>query len=888
MTNETSPTQDLPSGDWVVMSVEEVTEVLETGRRGLSQDEALSRLEAWGPNVIAEDEPPSVWEQLLHQFQSPLVYILLVAMLVTLAIGEYIDAGVIFFVLALNAGIGFFQERKAENAVRALTGLVAPKAHILRDGRELVVDSQEVVVGDLVLLESGQRVPADLRLATTTTLAIDESLLTGESVPASKDSDALGETVPVGDRSNIAFTGTVVTSGRGSGYVMATGTDTELGKIATQIREEEEPPTPLQQRMARFAKVVGVVVALAAALSVPLGVLRGGEIGDMFLVGVALAVSAIPEGLPAVLTITLAIGVQRMARRKAIIRRLPAVETLGSISAIGSDKTGTLTANRMTVQEIWYAGTTHDLDDQAPDSPTLRRTLLAGVLASEAPYDAGVADDREAVGDPTEIALLVAADHIGVSPEEERDRWQSLQEIPFEPERRFSGSHRNDGEDEALFVKGAPERILEMCQDMASDDGAVGLDKDRIEAAAAEMAARGLRVLAMAHRPGPASDDDLEEPEGLTFLGLQGMMDPPREGVLEAIADCQRSGIRVVMITGDHAETALSISDQLGIATADDRVITGREMEELDDSQLVEALGEVSVFARVSPEHKLRVVRALQSLDHVVAVTGDGVNDAPALKVADVGVAMGISGTDVAREASDMVLADDNFVSIFEAVRQGRITFDNLRKVTFFLISSGAAEILAILAAVAAGWPLPMLPAQILWLNLVTNGVQDVALAFEPEEPGVTSRQPRPRREGIISRLLWQRTLLTGIVMATGTLAMFRWTLDTTGSLTQAQTVAVTTMVIFQAVHVGNARSETISAFRISPFSNRLLFGAVVAALSIHVAALHLPFTQFILRVEPFDPSMWGPIVLVALSVLVAVEIDKWIRRRASGNQSPV
>lgn len=512
---------------------------------------------------------------------------------------------------------------------------------------------------------------------------------------------------------------------------------------------------------------------VAAAVSVPLGVWRGGEPAEMFLVGVALAVSAIPEGLPVVFTITLAIGVQRMARRKAIIRRLPAVETLGSITAIGSDKTGTLTANRMTVQEIWWDGRALGIEDPAPDSQTLRLTLLTGVLVNEATL--GADDGGDPTGDPTEVALLVAAERLGVVPVEVRRRWDSDGEIPFEPERRFAASYRSDGEFEALFVKGAPERVLTMCRDMATDEGTRPLDPKGIQSAVAAMAARGLRVLAMAHRRGllsPTGEDDLE---GLTFVGLQGMMDPPREGVKEAIAGCQRSGIRVVMITGDHADTARSIAADLGISASDAPVVTGEDMEAMDDHRLGAIIGEVSVFARVSPEHKLRVVRALQAADHVVAVTGDGVNDALALKVADVGVAMGVSGTDVAREASDMVLADDNFVSIYEAVRQGRVTFDNLRKVTFFLISSGAAEILAILAAVAAGWPLPMVPAQILWLNLVTNGVQDVALAFEPAEPGVIGRPPRPRREGIVSSLLWQRTLLTGAVMATATLAMFRW-----------------------------------------------------------------------------------------------------------------
>ncbi len=854
---------------------------MDTNRQGLTQQEADRRIEEVGPNVIAEAEGTSLWELLLHQFRSPLVYILLVATAVTILIEEYIDAGVIAAVLVLNASIGFFQERKAEKAVRALMGLVAPQAHVLRGSAEVEIDSTRLVPGDVVLLESGRRVPADLRLFSTTVLAVDESLLTGESVPVAKDHEPMDTAAQLGDQVNMAFMGTVVTSGRGRGYVVGTGGDTQLGRIAAQMGEEEEPATPLQQRMARFAKVVGLVVALAALVSIPLGVLAGGELSDMFLVAVALAVSAIPEGLPVVFTITLAVGVQRMARRKAIIRRLPAVETLGSITSIGSDKTGTLTANRMTVQEVWVpSGHPGDHSGSSADDP-LRLTLLAGVLANEASLGDAEGDGGEATGDPTEIALLEEARRRGLDPGEAKEAWVSGEEIPFEPEQRFAASHRKGAEMEAWFVKGAPERVLGMCAAVATDGEEGPLDVAAIESEVGEMAARGLRVLAMAYRAGPSRPDDEDGgPGDLLFLGLQGMMDPPREGVEEAIEACKRSGVRVLMITGDHADTARSIAADLGISGDDDRVITGKDMESLDDVELQDLVGAVSVFARVSPEHKLRVVRALQANEEVVAVTGDGVNDALALRVADVGVSMGQSGTDVAREASDMVLADDNFVSIVEAIRQGRVTFDNLRKVTFFLISSGAAEILAILAAVAAGWPLPMIPAQILWLNLVTNGVQDVALAFEPEEPGVVDRPPRPRREGIVSRLLWQRTVLSGVVMAIGTLVMFRWTLDTTTSLAQAQTVALTTMVIFQAIHAGNARSERTSALRISPLSNRFLLLAVLGSLALHVTALHLPFTQFILRVEPIPVGAWVPMLLIGLTVLVAVEVDKWWRRR--------
>jgi calcium-translocating P-type ATPase len=867
--------------DFSTLAADRVEEMFGTTAEGLDPADVQGLRDRVGPNTIAESEAPGVLAVLIHQFTSPLVYILLAASVITLAIEEYVDAGVIFAVLALNAGIGFFQERKAESAVRALMGLVAPKAHVIRGGREMEIDSVELVPGDLVLLDSGRRVPADLRLTASTALAVDESLLTGESVPVGKRTDPLEPGLPLGDRTNMAYTGTIVTSGRGRGVVVATGDQTELGTIASEMREAEEPQTPLQQRLERFARIVGVVVVLAALLSLPLGMLRDETLADMLLIAVALAVSAIPEGLPVVFTITLAVGVQRMARQNALIRRLPAVETLGSINSIGSDKTGTLTSNRMTVQEVWAGG--DSVETGGGGSASLieahRLTLLAGVLANEASIVVD-GDEVEGAGDPTETALLFAALSFGLDPIEERRAWSSWGEIPFEPERQFSATFRQRQDRAAVFVKGAPERVLAMCRYMAGPDGEEPLDRELVSDAISSMASRGMRVLAMAYRSDPRGpDDDLG---GMTLLGLQGMIDPPRPGVKEAVADCQRSGIRVLMITGDHADTARAIADDLGIADRSAPVVTGTDMEEMDDQQLRDRVLETAVFARVSPQHKLRVVKALQSHDGVVAVTGDGVNDAPALKVADVGVAMGKSGTDVAREAADMVLADDNFVSIFEAVKQGRVTFDNLRKVTFFLVSSGFAEILAILAAVAAGWPLPMIPAQILWLNLVTNGVQDIALAFEPPEPGIATRRPRPRHEGIVSRLLWQRTVLSGTVMAAGTLLIFRWVLDATDSLTQAQTAALTMMVIFQAVHAGNARSEHTSAFRISPFSNPVLAIAVAGAVGLHLAALHLPFTQFVLRVEPLDPSTWLVIVAVSLSVLATVEIDKFIRRRST------
>jgi Ca2+-transporting ATPase len=883
----------------------EVESVLDTSPRGLARPEVAVRLERHGPNQLEEAPPPSVWALLLHQFTSPLIYILLLATLITLVLREFADAIVIAAVLALNAVIGFLQERKAEMSVRALMHLVAPHARVIREGREWDVESRELVPGDLVLLESGGRVPADLRLVSATTLLVDESLFTGESVPVVKTTAPLDrEDLVVGDRTNMAYAGSVVASGRGRGYVVASGNATELGAIAHQVRTGERAETPLQHRMTRFAHVVGLVVVVAAAGAFALGVARGESMADMFIMAVALAVSAIPEGLPVVFTITLALSVRRMARRNAIIRRLPAVETLGSTTVIGSDKTGTLTENRMTVQRIWAGGRAVTLRGGGPraagvaledgrtvtpaeDEP-LRLTLLAGVLTNEAAI-ASAGEEYETQGDPTEAALLVAAARLGLDPAEARARYAVHAEIPFEPERQYSASVRGHAGEHVVFVKGAPERVLAMCTRMLTAEGDVDLDQTVVLETARELASDGLRILGMAigARTRPPAPDRLEEPAGLTFVGLQGSMDPPRAGVREAIAGCRESGIRVVMITGDHAATARAIGEQLGIGSREAPVLTGVELEAMDDAALQARVAEVAIYARVAPEHKLRVVRALQRHGEVVVVTGDGVNDAPALKAAEIGIAMGKSGTDVAREAADMVLADDNFASIYAAVEEGRITFDNLRKVTFFLISTGAAEVLAILTTLVVQWPLPFLPAQILWLNLVTNGLQDVALAFEPGEPGVLQRPPRRKDEGVISRLLWERTLVAGLVMAAGTLLLFWWELQESGQIGRAQTVALTTMVLFQVFHVGNCRSERRSVFALSPWSNPFLFAATAAALLVHVAALYLPPTQFLLRVEPLDAGAWIRMALVASTILIAIEAHKLVRRGAPTTDHP-
>jgi magnesium-transporting ATPase (P-type) len=880
---------------WHALEVPEVERRLDTGPRGLTQAEAAARLDLYGPNQMEEDPPPPALLVFIRQFRSPLIFILLVAMVVTLLLQEYLDAIVIAAVLLLNAVIGFAQERKAEGAVWALMQLVVPSARVIRDGQDQEVDSRELVVGDVVLLESGTRVPADLRLRSATALRIDESLLTGESVPVSKRVEPVPSEAAVPDRSSMAYTGAIVTTGRGSGVVVATGDATELGSIAGLVRTEVLTASPLQRRIERFAAVIGVAVGVAATVVFASGLALGTPVHEMFLVAVAVAVSAVPEGLPVAVTITLAVGVSRMAGRRAIVRRLPAVETLGSTTVIGSDKTGTLTVNRMTVQEIWTAPRRFTLAGGAPggefvaggepvvveDDRVLHLTLLTGVLTNEADVHRR-GQELVVSGDPTEVALLLSAMDGGIDARVARAASPVFGEIPFEPERRYSASVRTSSDGLTVFVKGAPEQLATMCSQVLTDDGAVPLDPAIINDAATDLAGRGYRVLAFAYRDLPREPADpgaLQEPRDLILLGLQGMIDPPRPGVRDAVAACQEAGIRVVMITGDHALTAATIAGQIGITAAGARGLTGVELANLDDDELSGRLAGVSVFSRVSPEDKLRIVNALQAEGEVVAVTGDGVNDAPALKAADIGIAMGDKGTDVAREASDMVLADDNFVTIVAAVEEGRVTFDNIRKVTFFLVSTGAAEIVAVITGVWLQWPLVFLPAQLLWLNLVTNGLQDIALAFEPGEKGVLRRPPRRPGGGVLDRLMWERVVVAGLVMAAGTLSLFRWALDGSGSVTKAQTVALTTMVVYQVFQAGNARSETESVLQRSPFSNKFLYLATAAAVSIHVAALYLPPTQALLRVEPIEAAAWLRIVVVATSILFAMEAHKYLRR---------
>jgi magnesium-transporting ATPase (P-type) len=878
---------------WHALPRFEVFSALGASEHGWSAAEAAERLVAVGRNRLPASDPPSFAWIFARQFHSPLVYVLFIAAAVSLAIDETTDALFILAVLILNASIGGFQEWRADRSSRALQQLLRTRATVERDRETQEIDGEEVVPGDIVWLESGNRVPADLRLLLTHGLEVDESLLTGESYPVLKDHECLGpEATPLGDRRNMAYAGSVVSRGRGRGVVVATGIATVVGSLAVDVTASEGGKPPLLIRMERFTRVIGVSVLVAACAIAAVGVLvRGVGIGPMVVFAVALAVSAIPEGLPVAMTVALSVAAARMARRGVIVRRLAAVEGLGSCTRIATDKTGTLTCNELTVvRAILPDGTSFSVTgagyspegrvvmeasgDHWSDRADVHRLALAAALCNE-----GRLHHRNGQwswrGDPTDVAMLAFAHKLGCDRETALADMPQINEIAFEPERRYAATFHHAGGSVTVFVKGAPERVLEMCAWPARETQSPRQALDVAESLAHE----GYRVLAVADGAAPGDLDPSRtpaEPAGLTFLGFVGMIDPLRPGAKEAIAACRTAGIEVTMITGDHPVTAWAISRDLGLASSQAEVVTGSALAGIESSALVPLVQATRVFARVSPHQKFDIVQAARAAGHFVAVTGDGVNDAPALRIANIGVAMGRNGTDVAREAAELVISDDNFATIAAGIEEGRVAYDNVRKVIYLLISTGGAEVVLVLLAVAAGLPLPLLPVQLLWLNLVTNGIQDVALAFEPRERDVLHRPPRAPTERIFNRLMIERTIVGSLVIGTVGFGAFRWMLDAGWTLEAARNALLLLMVLFENIHIGNCRSETVSIFRLSPLRSPILLLGTVTAFAIHVFAMHVPALQGVLGARPVSLGLWAVLVALTLSVTVALELHKW------------
>lgn len=868
--------------------VPEILAALDTTPAGLTAAEAAARLAVHGPNSLPAERPRPAILRFLQQFNNALIYFMLAGAAAAAALSHYVDAGVILAVVVVNAVVGFLQEGKAESALNAIRGLIAPHASVLRDGRRISVGMTDLVPGDVVLVEAGDRVPADLRLLAARNLLIDEAILTGESLPASKTTDAVAAEAPMGDRRGMAFSGTMVAAGQGSGVVVATGTGTEIGRISTLTAEARTLTTPLLRQINSFARrftlfaFVGAVLVFVFAVT-----LRGFSWDEALMAVVALSVGLVPEGLPAVITITLAIGVQRMAARHAVIRRLPAVETLGATSIICSDKTGTLTRNEMTVRRVVTAtgtvlveGAGYDPTGHgfAPD-PVAHQLLLAGLLCNDAELHP---DGWRVEGDPMEGALVAAAMKAGLDPAAERAAGR-LDTIPFDAEHRFMATlHDLPSLGPVVLVKGAPERVLAMCADQAGASGRQPLDggfwTDRIAGAARE----GERVLAYALKPMPAGTAAIDFPDlqdGLTFLGITGFIDPPRPEAVAAIAECRRAGIEVRMITGDHAETAAAIACQLGLAE-EPQVLTGQELDRIADADFVQAVARTQVFARTSPEHKLRIVRALQSRGKVVAMTGDGVNDAPSLKQADVGIAMGIKGTEAAKEAAEIVLMDDNFASIVAAVHEGRVVHDNIRKVIGWTLPTNGGETLTVIAAILLNFALPMTPVQILWINLILAATLGLVLAFEPSEPGVMDRRPRKAGAGLLTPFMVWRICFVSLMFMGISLAVFFWALGQGRDLETARTMVVNMLVVLEIFYLFNIRYLHMTSFTLTGVKGT---GPVLAAIAVVVAGqfafTYLPAMNAIFDSRPLALLDGAIIVAIGALSLVVLEIEKYLLR---------
>jgi len=865
--------------NWHTLTVDEVAQRLETTPNGLSPEQAAKRLAQFGANELMEKRERSPWRMLLDQFSDFMIIVLIIAAIISGFVGDIEDTIAIIVIVILNAVIGFVQEYRAERAMAALKRMAEAGAHVLRNGHPNTINASELVPGDVVLLEAGNVVPADLRIFETARLKIDESALTGESVAVEKQTQALAiAAAPLGDKICLAYKGTIVTYGRARGMVVATGMNSELGKIAALLSEDSDLKTPMQKRLALFGKRLALAALAICVLVFIVGVMRGEPLLLMFMTAISLAVAAIPEALPAVVTISLALGARKLVKQHALIRRLPAVETLGSVTFICSDKTGTLTQNKMHVTAIYIDGALCDPLRDVKKTEPWPEFFHALALSNDAHLDR----HNKAQGEPTEAALLHAAQTAGYDKTTLEREAPRLKELPFDSERKRMTTFHGEAGSVIAYTKGSPESILPCCNRVLMSGGERNVDAAALLKQAEAMAADGLRVLGVAYRrwsalPESELPDELERE--LVFLGFVGLIDPPRSEVKEAVAECRSAGITPVMITGDHPATARAIASQLGILSdSDGRVMTGIELALLDQEAFEAEVGQVRVYARVDPAQKIRIVRALQDKGEVVAMTGDGVNDAPALKAANIGIAMGKGGTDVAREAAHMVLLDDNFATIVHAVRHGRRLYDNIRKFIRYAVTTNSAEIWTIFLAPFLGLPIPLLPIHILWINLVTDGLPSLALTAEPAERGIMRRPPRPAQESIFAHGMWQHMLWVGLLMAACTLMVQAWALRN-GSA-HWQTMVFTVLTISQLVHVMAIRSEKESLFSIGLFSNRPMTLTVSVTFLLQMATIYVPALNPIFKTEPLDGSELAACLAIASIVLLAVEIEKWLMRR--------
>lgn len=877
--------------EWYTLEKEAVEKELSTSlSKGLDDKEAAERLERYGYNEIEQKKRKTIFQMYVDQFKDFMIIILIIAAVISGLLGELTDAVVILMIVVLNAVLGVVQENKAEESLAALKRMSAPSAKVLRNGRHDIIPARMLVPGDVVILETGDLVPADIRITKALNLKVQEAALTGESVPVEKDESPLSmKNVPLGDRVNMGYSGSLVTYGRGEGIVVGTGMDTEVGKIAKMIQSVEEVETPLKKKLQALGKVLGIAALAICAVIFIVGVAYGKEIFEMFLTSVSLAVAAIPEGLPAIATIVLAIGVQRMVKRNAIVRRLPSVETLGSATVICSDKTGTLTLNKMTVERLFYNSRVYSAnkDIEPLDSGEhLRLLVTTGVLCNDSKLketDEGII----ALGDPTETALVDLGLKVGINKEQLEAGQPRVDEVPFDSKRKLMTTVHALENCYRVYTKGAVEELLKISDSILLDGKVVKLEqqhRDTILKTNEDMARDALRVLGMAYKDirdlSRGSGEQAYE-NGLTFIGMMGMIDPPRPEAKEAVALCKRAGIKPVMITGDHSVTAVAIARDLGILTEGEEAVTGAQLEDISDRDLVDRVDHISVYARVSPEHKVRIVKAWQARGQIVAMTGDGVNDAPALKIADIGAAMGIVGTDVSKEASDMVLTDDNFATVVAAVEEGRVIFANILKAIQFLLSCNVGEILTLFVATMLNWHEPLLPIHILWVNLVTDSLPALALGVDPAEKNIMDRKPRNPEKNIFDKGMITRIIYQGIMVGTLTLAAFVF--GSQRSLEAGRTMAFTVLALSQLAHAFNVRSNRQSVFRVGLLSNRYLLGAVTLSALLVFAVLEVPLLASVFKVTALSAAEWKMVGILSLAPVVVVEAVKLLGLNTAG-----